>query len=315
MQQNKQSENPNRTLQSTLGATVIMLMGSFFGMAALLTCLQAGLELHKQREGAWTSLALGGAFAVLAAIMVRYARSEFRKFNKEKEMRSQFPDEPWRWKPEWTDGVIVDSPGLLMGCFGYAALFWNTFCMIPFIQTLNKNPFAEDKKAYLIFLLPLIGLGFLGCFIYFYFQNRKYGKSVLRLKTFPGVIGEEFVAVLTIPTTILPSEGIRVKLDNTRTIPASTSRDHSYGKTITFWEEERTLTSWKHSQRNTVVEISFQIPADGRPTTMNLLGDVEWTLIVEIKTEGTDYWASFEVPVFDLDNVGASTEFAPPQSR
>jgi hypothetical protein len=308
MQQNKQSENPSRTLENTMGATLFMVFGCFFGMGALLFWLQGGLELHKQKEGAWTSLALGGAFAVLAAIIVRYALSEFRRLNKEKEMRSQFPDEPWKWKPEWTDGVIVDSPGLLMGCFGYAFLLWNTFCIIPFIRTLNKTPFAEDKKDYLIFLLPIIGLALLGCFIYFYFQNRKYGKSVLRLKTFPGVIGEEFVAVLTIPTTVLPTEGIRVKLDNTRTISARGTTNQT-DKTITFWEEEKTLTSWKHSQRSTVVEISFQIPADGRPTTMNLLDDFEWGLIVEIKTAGTDYWASFTVPVFDLDNISASTEF------
>ena len=49
MQQNKQSENPNRTLQSTLGATVIMLMGSFFGMAALLIAVVTATVFVKNK--------------------------------------------------------------------------------------------------------------------------------------------------------------------------------------------------------------------------------------------------------------------------
>jgi len=310
MQQKKQPAPSNEMPQDTMGAVFVMIMGSMIAMMAFMTLLTEGIKIFKQEGGGWVPITSASVAIALSAVILWHARSLFQDVDKQKKLRSQFPNEPWRWKPEWTGGVVVDSPGILMGCFGYTALFWNAFGTIALIEVLNRNPFAEDKKAYLIFLVPLIGLAMLGCFVYFYFQNRKYGKSQLRLKTFPGVIGEEFVAVLTIPTTVLPSEGIRVKLENSRTVSKGSSlNDHAgHSTTTTFWEEEKTLTSWKHFQRQTIIEMSFQIPAEGRPTTMDLHSNFEWGLIVEIKTAGTDYWASFEVPIFDLDNFDSSSE-------
>lgn len=304
MQQTRPSSSPNEMFRDTMGATIIMAIGCMVVMMALMTLLGGVIKIVKQDQGVWMSIAPGAGLLVVGAVFVIYAIAVFRKGAKEKELRGRFPDEPWRWKPEWSEGVIVDSPGGFVGCFGFAALFWNVFGMIALIEVLNRNPFAEDKEAYLIFLVPLIGLGLLGCFIYFYFQKRKYGKSELRLETFPGIIGGELVAVLTIPTTILPTESVRVKLDNT--VTKRRSDPHNRSTTITIWKEEQRLTSWQHSGRSTIVGISFKIPSDARPTTMDLINNVEWSLVVEIETSGTDYWAFFEVPVFDRHKVGAS---------
>lgn len=246
---------------------------------------QAGLSLV-------FALTFGGAgFGLLFAL-----RGGFRRHRKTERLERQHPHEPWLWRPEWADGRIESSARQRTLMAWIFSIFWNLIAFtVPFFVV--PEALREGNRAVLLALVfPAIGLGLLVWAIRLTVRYRKYGISVFRLATVPGVIGRLLQGIIVTNAPVRPLEGFRVTLTCINRISRSGS-DNTHEKVL--WQEERSVTRVHREGRRTVIPVSFRLPHDARESDERDQHDkVIWRLEAHASVPGVDYHVSFDVPVF-----------------
>ena len=107
-------------------------------------------------------LALKGVFALVFGgvgfgLLVG-ARAGGKKLAAERALRDRFPDEPWRWRPEWANGRIAGSArSAAYVAIGFAVV-WNLISL-PLLFMLPGAIAGGNAAAAVGFLFPLIGVG------------------------------------------------------------------------------------------------------------------------------------------------------------
>lgn len=276
-----------------MGAGIFMALGCMVGLGGLLGVVDGVFKALKDEERAWLHIAIGSVFIIMGFALLWLGVSTSREVSQKTKLVSRFPDEPWKWNPEWRDGVIKDSSTTIIGCLLVVTLIWNAFSWIGVTHVILENQFEEDKKAYLVFLFPFVGVLLVGVLVYQFLQWRKHGSSTLTLETFPGIIGSEFKARLSIPSLIRPHTGFEAKLESYK----HHTNQRRESSTIVLWKTEKVITDWTQNNRTTEVSISFEIPPDQQETTFHLITDYHWGLTVKAEATGVDYFSQFEIPI------------------
>lgn len=150
---------------------------------------------------------------------------------------------------------------------------------------------------------------FLGGLTYWWLRHRRYGNSVCRLLTLPGVVGGWFKADVECALPPDPAESVIVRLKNV--VPA--------GKTVReVWRMEQKLTIPVSPGRRPIVPVRLRLPRDPAQqltpldagALQNLLGVPQWILEIEKRTAGVDFFANFNVPIYDTPNAPPSEQRA-----
>lgn len=242
------------------------------------------------------ALAFGGAgFGLMAAGIFG------AKINRENEaLRLQYPEEPWRWKKEWNSGVIHSHGKAKMIGVLIFAFFWNIISLPVVALGLPGEIMKENYIALLMLIFPAAGAAMIAVAVYFVLQWQRYGDTVFRMASVPGVLGGRLHGTVWIPTVILPEEDVLVALDCIRKITTGSGKNRNTREHI-LWQSEKGLprNSLAQENRGTVIPVDFAIPfdqpaSDGSDTNNELI----WRLRVKAKVPGVDYSASFDVPVF-----------------
>ena len=226
-----------------------------------------------------------------------------------KRVREQYPDQPWRWKPEWAAGRIRYS-GLTMFLVAFFfALFWNAVST-PILFVLPRE-LAKGNKAVLIALLfPAVGIGLAAWAVLAFIRWRKFGNSAFELAAVPGVPGLPLRGVLHAPMVAPPPDGFKVALNCIRRVTTGSGKNRHTSESI-LWQEEKVIAADRHGDRDGLrVPVDFTLPPD-QPSTTEPGGTdaatVLWRLDVKAELPGADYVANFEIPVF----AGATPEPGP----
>ena len=267
-----------------------------FGVGAAIGAIAFALAGEWPAAGFLTLFALvfgGVGFGMPFAVLVgrRRAREAER-------LRQAHPDEPWLWRPDWAAGRIeCASRGGLIAAWSFA-LFWNSIAFtIPFFII---PPALQEGEKFVLFLLifPIIGLGFLAWAVRATLRYRKYGVSVLRLATLPGIIGRLFQGVIIARTLIHSHDGFHVTLSCVhRTVTGSGDNRKTHEEVL--WQEERTITRPHVVEGATAVPVAFRIPDDARKSDhSDPSNSIVWRLEVAAAVPGVDYQAHFDVPVY-----------------
>ncbi|MCU1245998.1 MAG: hypothetical protein JWN02_1908 [Acidobacteria bacterium] len=205
------------------------------------------------------------------------------------------PSEPWRWRQEWADGVMVDRQGQPVIVLWILTVFWNAICF-PVILFIPFKLDAENAPMLIAALFPLVGIALLCAAIYQTVRRRKFGLSRLTLDRIPIVPGQEFHGDLDAHVTEQPIEGYHFKLTCLRRIDGGRAVREEI-----LWKEEQTVGSFlvQPSATGTHISFAFTLPADALSSDDSIAGvPIIWRLHVRAEVPGVDYAAEFELPVF-----------------
>ncbi len=86
------------------------------------------------------------------------ARYAAKKMAAEEKLEQRFPDEPWRWRPEWANGRIAGSARAAAYVAIAFAVLWNLISL-PAALLVPGEIASGNTIAAVALLFPLIGLG------------------------------------------------------------------------------------------------------------------------------------------------------------
>ena len=221
----------------------------------------------------------------------------FKAAAKTKRLAEQNPGEPWKWREDWAVGTVHADRSLAAFATGFA-IFWN---LIAFPIAVLAGPQALQQghhAALLVFLFPAVGVGLAIWASREAIRIRRYGASILRLASTPGVIGGRLAGVVQLSSRVQTEDGYHVTIKCTRTETTGAGKNRST-KEYTLWEEERIVSAeLSGASAQTALPVLFAIPFDQPPSEPDAASPVNWRLEVKARNPGVDLAVRFAVPVF-----------------
>jgi hypothetical protein len=211
-----------------------------------------------------------------------------------KQRQESFPDEPWRWREDWEQGVIAASgdEGLLLTWAG-GLLVLGVGCGVMF--TLRRTLMAEGLSvAWLFAVFPIAGLWLLIRALVATARFLRYGRPVLRLDTVPCVLGGQLRGVIEFRRRQLPElEHASIEICERCWLPGDRGTVQTGFRVL--WRLSIPVT-WQPS--GTSVPIALPIPSDGKETDWDAPERPNWRLRLCATGPTVDLDVHFDLPVF-----------------
>jgi len=203
---------------------------------------------------------------------------------------------PWLAREDWAKGEIVS------GEKQQAVMFFLSAAVIVVFGAIYSGAFSRggisgdsiDPVMLVFFGVPALLAMTFG--IRATLRNRKFGRSVFKMATVPGLIGGKLEGKIEVGTRLEPPEGFEVRL---RCLNITGSGKNA--RIHTLWEERQTVRSSApvDDPTHSAIPVSFTIPADCPETDdTNPADQISWQLEARAEVPGVNYLARFEVPVF-----------------
>ncbi len=275
----------------------------FFFLFSGLLCFLGGsfaayLAEDVESTAVHITVLIGAGVFILSGILLIIGGFYFSSRQKRMEqLKAQFPQAPWRWRPEWENGRIVSSNlTLVLVLFGFA-VFWS-LVTAPLLFLLPEEIRSGNSAAAFGYVLPLSGLGLWVVAIYNFIRWKKYGNSVLQLPDERGKVGGTLRATAHLPSNLVPEGSVRITLMSVERINEQVGNKRSTQE-VTLWQVEQSRDASSSSLR-VGLPIEFAVPAECQPTSADSSNNPEfaWKLMIEVPTAGVDFSAQFSVPVF-----------------
>ena len=238
----------------------------------------------------FVGFALFGFPAVAASIKGIASARRFR------EMRAQFPQEPWKADYDWHTEGIWDESGRALRSFVATALMSSVF-ITPFFFIATAE---GSGLTFFLCLFSLIPLYCAGKIAYMLLRRSKFGRSYIRFESFPFYLGED-LRVAWRPGK--PMGAFQSMTFTLRCIEEQTIKSGD-GETEQQFAElfEQTISIAEPGEKNDTVEVPlvFQPPLLIFPlgTQFTSATPRYWELEVRANTPGIKYAATFMVPVY-----------------
>ena len=224
-----------------------------------------------------------------------------KKVKREEARKQEAPAEPWRWKEEWATGEIKSSNKAgVIGILIFTIL-WNLVAIPAGIFVVMDEVVGNgNKSALFVLIFPGVGLLLILWAIRSLVQWRKFGTSVLKMASVPGVIGGKLAGVITAPVHITPEDGFHLSLQCVRRTETGSGKNRRTSESV-LWEDERTMSRalLPNAPTRSAVPVLLALPYDAKQTDESSSShQIVWRLEATAKVPGVDYAAKFEVPVF-----------------
>ena len=251
----------------------------------------------------WTSVLVGTVFVAFGGGMMALAIAARRRAEKRASAEILHPEEPWLLRKEWAERRIPSQAGagaVVLWIFG---LVWSAISA-PLAWKLPEEIARQGNAlGWLFAMFPLIGLGILVSALRQTLRWRKFGSSVLELKTLPGVIGGRVEATLQLATRLDTPSGMELTLECIHKRTTGSGKNRSTHERI-LWQIENTLPrdAFGQGPAGTAVPVEFTVPYGCQATRGTDSDDeVLWRVSARAEVAGVDYYTRFEVPVFETE--------------
>ena len=253
--------------------------------------LRYGLVLFK---GIFVLLFGGVGFGLLFG-----ARHGGAKAAAEQILHEQFPNEPWRWRPEWASGRIPGSARTAAYVAIGFAVVWNLISL-PAAVFIPDEIASGNRLAAIGLLFPLVGIGLAVWAIRSWLRLKRFKVATLVLQRTPVALGGRLKGTIRVDAEVPIATDFKLELvcSEERVTGSGKNRHHSERM---LWQKE-----WRvprhHCQIGpalTSIPVDIVVPADqpaASPT--NDSPKIEWRLDVTGECPGPDFWSRFELPVF-----------------
>jgi hypothetical protein len=212
--------------------------------------------------------------------------------------------QPWLKNRRWKSGRIRDQSSKFVFFSILFSIILNGFACLVMVSV-----FQDHAAGNALFIFPVIliiaGAAMLAWTIRQIMVRVKFGRSVFELETLPGVIGGYLAGTIRAPVILDAAKGVKLELECCQ---IAHGRDFT-GKT-TAPREETLLTARQtlghdlpHDGRCTCIPVSFEIPANAKPSGYGGPSSIFWRLRARAAMSGADYDASFIVPVYQVPNA------------
>lgn len=325
---NKVDLEPPRSISDWIGIIITHFMFGVAGVMGLLV-LYAGLRLLVTGEQHWgVALLVTVMGMIFSAIGIGYFHFQFFKLPvlhaRRRALEARYPGQPWMLRSDWAARRVTDSSaGVMIFLWIWVVGWWGA---ILFIWNVNRDKIlaaaaASWWEAALGLIFPLAGL--IGLTLAWQATRSwlRYGRSVLRIDTLPGYLGETFRGALHAnfrrrPAALeaeLACEHVRWV---TRRRNGKTTRERV---TSSVWSKTHPLDTARMMLADGAaaasLPITLPLPADQPPCGLDDNDEgIVWRLTVREATDGIGrrtgggedahdhkeplYSATFEVPVF-----------------
>ncbi|NIN73361.1 MAG: hypothetical protein GTO46_15840 [Gemmatimonadetes bacterium] len=277
----------------------LLFLAPFCGVGIFMTIkgLQAAMAGDWGEAG--LSFLFGLAFGAVGIGLLAALFYGRRKQQELERLQGEHPAEPWLWRPDWAAGRIEGSSRAKMYQAWGFALFWNLISYAVAPLAIAEGYLREGEPLVLLVLVfPLVGAGLLIWATRATIRQRKFGVSVFRMASVPGVIGRKLEGVILTNTVVRPDDAFRVTLTCVNRITTGSGKSRSTRENI-LWQEERRIRLVHQVGRATAVPVAFRLPQDVRQSDTSEPGDqIIWRLEAHAEVPGVDYHARFDVPVF-----------------
>ena len=210
-------------------------------------------------------------------------------------------------RKDWSEQVIRASSKVGAIFMTIFAAFWNLISWTVAVAFLLDEK-AKDAATYLVLIFPAVGLLLAWLAVHSWMQYRRWGVSELKLESFPPRLGSPLRGVVKVSQPIDASDPVRLQL---RCVHITRHRRNGKTETRrnTLWENESFIDASNPELRQGRLQIAFQLPRD-QPVFNR--GSIDWELYVQARTPGTDYSATFDLPVIEPDLNAAPVRYERP---
>lgn len=294
---------------------MLLVMGTGF-LAIGLTLMLVGIQhaLWPPPNAEWTPLLFSAVAAPLFGLpglaLTALAFVAWRDWRALKQAEQEWPGRPWRWRQDWSRGVIRDNAWTsAWGAIGLA--FWvNLFTFgAAAIFQVGLAEEGEDLGA-------RVGLGIISgafCLIFFGFAVRaaqitiqafRWSESQLELIASPIALGQQLIGAVSIRGRRSPGRAIFVTIScvEQRSFRHAIA-GHEVGQAEPYDEPLYQATRRVDDSAVSHVDdvwrfpVFFAVPEDTRASS----DSVTWRLSVSSREGPLGYESEFELPVFRLD--------------
>ena len=256
-------------------------------------------------------LAFGVLFGGVGFGLLFAARYGTRRIAEEQALRARFPNEPWRWRPEWaTNRIRGSNRARAYMTLGFAVI-WNLIST-PAVLLVPRDGHAGLLVSVVVMLFPLVGIGLAVWAVRAWWQWQRFRVVTFDLTQMPVALGGRVRGAIRVGTAVPVDREFRLELccSERRT----TGRDNESSERL-LWQTQVGVprSRCEISSGFTQIPVDVAVPAEQPATTT---GDestaIRWYLDVTGECPGPDFWSRFELPVFDVGATRAALEPAAP---
>ncbi len=283
----------DRKSGDALGVGCLVLFAAPFAFAGAAILYQGLFKPEAQDEPLWVILTAGLLFLSVGVGLAAFALIARGAHQKELRLQERFPDEPWKWRPEWESGSIPNDQSSGMFTGWAIALFWNGITALTIGAAWREV--SHEPWFPVLMLFPLVGAGLLYWALKETVRHFRHGRAWFEMDRPPGVIGGRLHGIVRSCLADPPAEGFEVTLSCMRVSSSSDSSTEHLR-----WQAERTVSRGELGRQagSVVIPVNFEIPRDADPTDETDGGRMRWRLHVGAALPGLDYATDFLVPVF-----------------
>jgi len=289
-----------------LGGSLVLIFLFVFGAAFLLLGVYAGFTevaealAEKDDHKLWVSMLGGIVFTAFGGGTMALAVFAHRRAGKVETEAALHRDEPWLRQKEWAERRVPSRTGASAVVLALFGTVWTAISTPLMLQIPEEATRQETPLIWLALLFPIIGIAILVAAFRAFLRWRKFGVSVLELKTLPGVVGGRLEAVLQLSAPIDAHEGMELALECVHKRTTGSGKNRSTHERI-LWKRQQTVPRDRFGlgPGGTAVPVEFTVPWGCEPTRGSGSDDeIVWRVVAKADGAGVDYYARFDTPVF-----------------
>lgn len=248
-------------------------------------------------------LAAGLVFASVGLGLIVGTRYGAMKLAAEEAQRARYPDEPWRWRPDWATGrVSSNAHGAAYLAIGFA-VFWN-LVSLPAAAFVPGEIASGNRIAAVALLFPLIGIGLAVWAARAWLQLRRFKVATFTLPPGPVVAGSRLKGTVRVDAEVPVASEFRLSLACVEERIRGSGKNRSRSERL-LWQREWCVPrhECQITPSATTIPVDTLVPRDQPLTDTSSADDrrtITWRLDVAGECPGPDFWSRFELPVFAL---------------
>jgi hypothetical protein len=289
-------------LGGSLGLIFLFVFGAAFSLLGAYAGLTEAAEALAEEDDRklWVSLLGGAAFVAFGVGAMALAILGHRRAGNVENVMALHPDEPWLLQKAWAERRVPSRTGASAVVLALFGTVWTGISTPLVFQVPEEAARQGTPLVWLALLFPVVGVAILAAAFRAFLRWRKFGSSVLELKTLPGVVGGRFEAVLQLSTAIDAHGGMALALECVHKRTTGSGKSRSTHERI-LWKREQAVARDRFGMGpgGTAIPVEFAVPWGCEPTRGTGSEDeIVWRVMATADVAGVDFYARFDVPVF-----------------
>jgi hypothetical protein len=250
------------------------------------------------------------SFPAVGAFLIAGGLTGYREQIREKRLRDQHPDKPWKGTTPWAGEFVPEDGHFRRACLLIYAM-WSGAVVLPLVATIALEDSITETKAVVV---ALIFLGLWGIPSWFSFRHLRQRLAVGRVRfertDSPSQPGGRLRGSIVFEHPLLDKDGAEVKLECQKRL---TQRGGSDGSTTTL------ESVWSRTERIPVdpgaggpyqsrIRVDFTLPPDAPESGVGSSSKVQHDWKLTLKIAEPNVHATFQIRVF---RTASPTAFDP----